>query len=177
VALPLYYQGVARRKRNQIATEYLERVGLADRAGHLPRELSGGQAQRVAIARALVTHPKVLLADEPTGALDSQTSYDILKVLQTVQSEGVTVIIITHERDIANMTDRIIHLIDGKIDWDRPVHRHDPAAEIGALELGAIEFGEPAGERTAATSAGAEPTAPLPIPQDTRSGAVAEGPR
>jgi putative ABC transport system ATP-binding protein len=132
VALPLFYQGVPRRKRNRIAEEYLERVGLADRAAHLPRELSGGQQQRVAIARALVTAPKVLLADEPTGALDSQTSYEILKVLQDVQAEGVAVVIITHERDIAGMTDRIIHLVDGAIDWDRRIQRHDPVAEIGA---------------------------------------------
>jgi len=132
VALPLYYQGVPRRRRNAVAAEYLEKVGLADRGEHLPRELSGGQQQRVAIARALVTNPKVLLADEPTGALDSQTSFEILKVLQDVQAEGVSVIIITHERDIAGMTDRIIHLVDGTIDWDRPIHRHDPEAEIGA---------------------------------------------
>jgi putative ABC transport system ATP-binding protein len=136
VALPLYYQGVPRRRRNRIAAEVLERVGLADRAEHLPRELSGGQQQRVAIARALVTEPKVLLADEPTGALDSQTSFDILKALQAVQAEGVTVIIITHERDIAGMTDRIVHLVDGRIDWDRPVRRHDPEAGIGG---GALE--------------------------------------
>ncbi|MCM2269557.1 MAG: ABC transporter ATP-binding protein [Thermoanaerobaculia bacterium] len=135
VALPLFYQGVPRRKRNRIAAEYLAKVGLSDRAEHLPRELSGGQQQRVAIARALITQPKVLLADEPTGALDSQTSYEILKVLQQVQAEGVTVIIITHERDIAGMTDRIIHLIDGKIDWDKKIQRHDPEAEIGATEL------------------------------------------
>jgi putative ABC transport system ATP-binding protein len=138
VALPLYYQGVPRRKRNRIALDYLEKVGLGDRAEHLPRELSGGQQQRVAIARALITQPKVLLADEPTGALDSHTSYEILKVLQQVQAEGVTVIIITHERDIAGMTDRIIHLIDGKIDWDKKIRRHDPDAEIGSTELAEV---------------------------------------
>jgi putative ABC transport system ATP-binding protein len=132
VALPLFYQGVPRRKRNRIALEYLERVGIADRAEHLPRELSGGQQQRVAIARALIGQPKVILADEPTGALDSGTSYEILKVLQGVQAEGVSVIIITHERDIAGMTDRIIHLVDGNVDWDRKIERHDPEAEIGA---------------------------------------------
>jgi ABC-type lipoprotein export system ATPase subunit len=104
----------------------------------------------------------VLLADEPTGALDSQTSYDILKLLQTVQAEGVTVIIITHERDIANMTDRIIHLIDGVIDWDRKVVRHDPEAEIGAVD-----------EDTAHGVVGAEPTAPMRVPQDTQPGAQA----
>jgi len=138
VALPLFYQGVPRRKRNRIALEYLDKVGLGDRAEHLPRELSGGQQQRVAIARALITQPKVLLADEPTGALDSHTSFEILKVLQQVQAEGVTVIIITHERDIAGMTDRIIHLIDGKIDWDRKIQRHDPDAEIGSTELAEV---------------------------------------
>jgi putative ABC transport system ATP-binding protein len=146
VALPLYYQGVARKKRNRIAADYLERVGLADRAEHLPRELSGGQQQRVAIARALITEPKVLLADEPTGALDSHTSFDILKVLQEVQAAGVSVIIITHERDIAGMTDRIIHLVDGQIDWDRKIERHDPDAEIGAAtpeELAAGHDTEP----------------------------------
>ena len=120
VALPLYYQGVSRRRRAEVAGEYLERVGLADRAGHLPSELSGGQQQRVAIARALVSNPKVLLADEPTGALDTATSREVMSVLQSVQREGVTVIIITHEHDIADMTDRIIHLVDGRIDWDHP---------------------------------------------------------
>jgi len=169
VALPLYYQGIPRRRRNQIATDYLEKVGLSDRAGHLPRELSGGQAQRVAIARALVTHPKVLLADEPTGALDSQTSYDILKLLQSVQAEGVTVIIITHERDIANMTDRIIHLIDGQIDWDREIKRHDPAAEIGAAEANEVV--------TATVSGAAEPTAPILLPERVRPAADTAPPR
>jgi len=119
VALPLYYQGVARRERQRIAASYLERVGLADRAEHLPSELSGGQQQRVAIARALVSAPKVLLADEPTGALDTATSREVMEVLQSVQEAGVAVIIITHEHDIADMTDRIIHLVDGTIDWDR----------------------------------------------------------
>ena len=144
VALPLFYQGVPRRKRNRTALDYLERVGLADRAEHLPRELSGGQQQRVAIARALITEPKVILADEPTGALDSQTSFEILKVLQGVQAEGVSVIIITHERDIAAMTDRIIHLVDGTIDWDRRFQRHDPEAEIGAATPEEVAHVEPA---------------------------------
>jgi len=119
VALPLYYQGVSRRERQQVASTYLERVGLADRSEHLPSELSGGQQQRVAIARALVSQPKVILADEPTGALDTATSREVMEVLQTVQAEGVSVVIITHEHDIADMTDRIIHLVDGVIDWDR----------------------------------------------------------
>src|SRR4029079_1915783 len=92
------------------------------------------QQQRVAIARALITHPKVLLADEPTGALDSATSFEILKGLQGVQEEGVTVVVITHERDIAAMTDRIVHLVDGKVAWDRKIERHDPAPEEAAHE-------------------------------------------
>jgi ABC-type multidrug transport system ATPase subunit len=104
----------------------------------------------------------VLLADEPTGALDSHTSYEILKLLQQVQAEGVTVIIITHERDIANMTDRIIHLIDGRIDWDRPVHRHDPEAEIGT----AAPNGDGGARLAEVTLPGAEPTAPMRIPPE-----------
>jgi putative ABC transport system ATP-binding protein len=140
VALPLFYQGVARRERNRRAAEILDKVGLADRSTHLPRELSGGQQQRVAIARSLVTSPKMLLADEPTGALDSGTSYEIMKVLQRVQADGVSVIIITHEHDIAAMSDRIIHLVDGQVDWDRPNRRRDPAghdeAQIAAAAAG-----------------------------------------
>jgi putative ABC transport system ATP-binding protein len=123
VALPLFYKGVPRRERNRIALEYLERVGLADRALHLPRELSGGQQQRVAIARALVSGPKVLLADEPTGALDSVTSREVMEVLQQIQEDGVTVVIITHEHDIAEMTDRLIHLVDGRVTEDRATAR------------------------------------------------------
>ena len=128
VALPLYYQGVARRERNAQARAYLEKVGIADRAHHLPRELSGGQAQRVAIARALIARPKVLLADEPTGALDSATSRDILRVLQAIQKDGVTVVIITHEHDIADMTDRLVHLVDGRITEDVKRPRREPEA-------------------------------------------------
>ena len=134
VALPLYYQGVPRKERNQIAIEHLERVGLADRAEHLPSELSGGQQQRVAIARALISKPKLLLADEPTGALDSSTSRDVMKVLQGVQDEGVTVVIITHERDIAHMTDRLIHLVDGQIASDSPQARLDPDEAVVEIE-------------------------------------------
>ncbi len=126
VALPLYYQGVARRERQRLAEGYLEKVGLAARAEHLPAELSGGEQQRVAIARALVSKPKLLLADEPTGALDSATSYEVMKVLQAVQGEGVTVLIITHERDVAQMTDRIVQLVDGRVAGDHPQRRHDP---------------------------------------------------
>jgi len=117
VALPLYYKNISRSKRNKIAMEYLEKVGLKNWAEHLPTELSGGQQQRVAIARALIAKPKVILADEPTGALDSQTSYEVINLLKEVNLlEKVTVIIVTHEHDIAAMTERVIHLRDGMIE-------------------------------------------------------------
>ncbi|MEL7059793.1 MAG: ABC transporter ATP-binding protein [Acidobacteriota bacterium] len=116
VALPLYYQGVGRRRRMAAAHEYLDRVGLADRASHLPSELSGGQKQRVAIARALVADPKIVLADEPTGALDTKTSYEVMELLASVHEDGRTLVVVTHEPDIAAMTERIIHLRDGRVE-------------------------------------------------------------
>ena len=116
VALPLYYQGVSRKKRNKIAMEYLDKMGLLEWAEHLPNELSGGQKQRVAIARAMISKPKIILADEPTGALDTQTSYEVMDIFQEVNKEGITVIIVTHERDISERTERIIRLTDGIIE-------------------------------------------------------------
>jgi len=118
VALPLYYQKVGRRQRNKIALEYLDRMGLLEWANHLPSEMSGGQKQRIAIARALIANPKVILADEPTGALDSKTSQEVMDILDDVNKQGMTVIIVTHERDIAERTKRIIHLKDGFIEQD-----------------------------------------------------------
>lgn len=123
VALPLYYQKVKRSKRKEIALSYLERVGLKDWATHMPNELSGGQKQRVAIARALAARPKLLLADEPTGALDSKTSHEVMRLIQEINDEGKTILMVTHEDDIAHMCKRIVRLKDGVIMSDEKVQQ------------------------------------------------------
>lgn len=115
VALPLYYQGMNRKERLEKAEHYLNKVGLSPWAQHLPNELSGGQKQRVAIARALASEPKILLADEPTGALDTTTSYEVMELIQGINDEGKTILVVTHEHDIAQMTKRIVNLKDGII--------------------------------------------------------------
>ena len=124
VALPLYYQGLKRKERQEKAMFHLEKVGLADWAKHLPNELSGGQKQRVAIARALAAEPKLLLADEPTGALDSATSMDIMQFLQQLNDEGKTILIVTHEEDISLMCKRIVRLKDGVILEDKIIKQN-----------------------------------------------------
>ena len=126
VELPLFYQGVNRHKRHELAMQYLDKLGLTDWAHHYPNEMSGGQKQRVAIARALITGPKILLADEPTGALDSKTSEEVMQLLSKLnRDEGVTIIVVTHESGVANETDKIIHIKDGIIGQIEENTRHD----------------------------------------------------
>ena len=121
VILPLYYQGIKRKEREKTALDYLDNVGLKNWASHLPSELSGGQKQRVAIARAMVSKPKVLLADEPTGALDSSTSSDVMSIIQKINNSGKTILVVTHEEDIAKMCKRIVKLKDGVIVEDKKI--------------------------------------------------------
>lgn len=116
VALPLFYQGVPRRRRNELAMQYLDRVGLREWAHHYPNELSGGQKQRVAIARALITHPDIILADEPTGALDSHTSVEVMQLLKELHAQGMTIVVVTHESGVAYQTEKIVHIKDGRIE-------------------------------------------------------------
>tara|TARA_R110002049_G_scaffold274751_2_gene452717 strand:+ start:1439 stop:2140 length:702 start_codon:yes stop_codon:yes gene_type:complete len=130
VAMPLYYQGLKRKERIEKAEHYLEKVGLAQWSHHLPSELSGGQKQRVAIARALASDPKVLLADEPTGALDTKTSYEVMDLIQGINDEGKTILIVTHEDDIAHMTKRIVNLKDGVIIDDSIVEQVRAKAHV-----------------------------------------------
>ncbi len=120
VALPLYYNGVPRKKRNALAMEYLDKMGIATHAHHLPNELSGGQRQRVAIARALISRPSIILADEPTGALDTATSREVIQIMRDVnRTDGITMLIVTHEGSVARATDRVIYLRDGIIESDK----------------------------------------------------------
>ena len=130
VSLPLYYKGVSRKERQKIALEYLDKVGLKDWASHLPNELSGGQKQRVAIARALVTQPKVVLADEPTGALDSTTTDSVMDLLKDINNEGMTVFVITHEEEVADQTKRIVRLKDGIIISDTINVQRNPVKTV-----------------------------------------------
>lgn len=130
VALPLYYKGMGRKDRQKIALEYLDKVGLKEWASHLPNELSGGQKQRVAIARALVTKPKVILADEPTGALDSMTTDSVMDLLKEINNEGMTVFVITHEEEVADQTKRIVRLKDGVIVSDTLNKQRNPIKSI-----------------------------------------------
>ena len=137
VALPLFYQGVSRKKRNQLALEYLEKLGLKEWAHHMPNELSGGQKQRVAIARALISKPQIILADEPTGALDSKTSVEVMNLLKELhEKEGLTIVVVTHESGVANQTNKIIHIKDGVIERieDNMDHNASPFGKNGYMK-------------------------------------------
>lgn len=137
VALPLYYQGVGRKKRNELALEYLDKLGLKEWAHHMPNELSGGQKQRVAIARALISKPQIILADEPTGALDSKTSVEVMNILKELHDrEGLTIVVVTHESGVANQTNKIIHIKDGVIERieDNIDHNASPFGKNGFMK-------------------------------------------
>lgn len=137
VALPLFYQGVGRKKRNELALEYLDKLGLKEWAHHMPNELSGGQKQRVAIARALISKPQIILADEPTGALDSKTSVEVMNILKELHDrEGLTIVVVTHESGVANQTNKIIHIKDGVIERieDNIDHNASPFGKNGFMK-------------------------------------------
>lgn len=137
VALPLFYQGVGRKKRNELAMEYLDKLGLKAWAHHMPNELSGGQKQRVAIARALISKPQIILADEPTGALDSKTSVEVMNILKELHDrEGLTIVVVTHESGVANQTNKIIHIKDGVIERieDNIDHNASPFGKNGFMK-------------------------------------------